>query len=185
MPPLPCCRFTPTVERHRMIRQELSNLFQGGIILENNQGTASRPCGEGQGTLMNCAPLAVPFVPFQQTGGKTYSRADALANGTLFPELNLPFRAKAQASTPAENASSELQALEFVVTELGLYLDTHQSDGEAFSLYKQYAALAEEGRNRYIEMYGPLVQTDTVKADSYTWFNGPWPWEYCGNGGER
>ena len=32
----------------------------------------------------SCAPLAVPYVPFQQQGSQKYSQADALANGTLF-----------------------------------------------------------------------------------------------------
>ncbi len=152
--------------------------------MENNQGTM-RPCDDMCGVLPACAPLAVPYVPFQQTGSAKYSQTEALANGTLFPGLNLPFHAKVEASTPAENAASELQALEFVITELGLYLDTHQSDAEAFSLYQQYAKLAQEGKARYNAMYGPLVQTDTVKDGSYTWLNSPWPWEYCRNGGKN
>lgn len=152
--------------------------------MENSQG-AARPCGNGNGSLPNCAPLAVPYVPFQPTGSPTYSQTEALANGTLFPGLNLPFHVKTEAATPAESAASELQALEFVITELGLYLDTHQSDTEAFDLYKQYVALAQEGQARYNAMYGPLFQTDTAKGDAYTWLNNPWPWECGGNGGDR
>ena len=45
-----------------------------------------------------CAPLAVPYVPFQQTNPKRYSQQDALNNGTLFPGLNLPFRVKPDAA---------------------------------------------------------------------------------------
>ena len=104
---------------------------------------------------------------------------DALANGTLFPGLNLPFHVKVDAASPANSAAAEIQALEFVITELGLYLDTHQDDTEAFSLFQQYVRLAEEGRARYTAMYGPQFQTDAAKAGAYTtWLNDPWPWEY-------
>ncbi len=47
-------------------------------------------CGGACGTMPECAPLAVPYVPFQQTNPKRYSQQDALNNGTLFPGLNLP-----------------------------------------------------------------------------------------------
>ncbi len=35
-------------------------------------------------------PLAMAYVPFQQWG-EVYSEDEAFQNGTLFPELNLPF----------------------------------------------------------------------------------------------
>lgn len=153
--------------------------------MDNNQGNLPRVCGDGCGTLPPCAPLAVPFVPFQQEGSQTYSHNEALANGTLFPGLNLPFHVKVEAASVADSAAAELYALEFVITELGLYLDTHQNDSEAFALYQQYAQLAAEGRKRYLAMYGPLVQTDAAKDASYTWLNDPWPWEYCKDGGNN
>ena len=84
-------------------------------------------CGDACGTMPECAPLAVPYVPFQQTNPKRYSQQDALNNGTLFPGLNLPFRVKPDAAKVMGGALAELQALEFVLVELGLYLDTHQA----------------------------------------------------------
>lgn len=153
--------------------------------MDTDQGITSRPCGDMCGTLPPCAPLAVPYVPFQQEGSKKYAQNEALANGTLFPGLNLPFHVKVNASSLPNNAAAELQALEFVITELGLYLDTHQNDAEAFALYKQYVKLAQEGRARYVAMYGPLFQTDTVKDATYTWLNDPWPWEFCKDGGNK
>ena len=56
------------------------------------------PCGDACGTLPECAPLAVPYVPFQQNNPKRYEQMDALSNGTLYPGLNLPFRAKVDAA---------------------------------------------------------------------------------------
>ncbi len=54
--------------------------------------TVPMTCGDNSGVLPQCAPLAVPYVPFQQTGAKKYTQAEALDKGTLFAGLNLAFR---------------------------------------------------------------------------------------------
>ena len=64
---------------------------------ENNPQNNPGICDDSCGTLPECAPLAVPYVPFQPNNPKRYSQQEALANGTLFPGLNLPFRIKAEA----------------------------------------------------------------------------------------
>lgn len=138
-----------------------------------------RPCDDACGALPNCAPLAVPIVPVQQTNPKRYNQMDALANGTLFPGLNLPFHLNTAPSSLAESAVLELQALCFVLTELGLYLDTHKNDTEAFRLFKQYSKLLHEGKQRYEASFGPLTLHSTAQFDQFTWLNDPWPWEYC------
>lgn len=135
-------------------------------------------CEDTSGKLPPCAPLAVPYVPFQRENPKHYNQFDALANGTLFPGLNLPFHLKAEPSSLAESAILELQALHFVLTELGLYLDTHRDDAEAFRLFQQYSKLAQDGKRRYEASYGPLTQMSTALKDQYVWLNAPWPWEY-------
>ena len=86
-------------------------------------------CPDNYGTLPSCAGLAVPYVPFQQDRPNKYSQSEALSNGTLFPGLNLPFHLKVEGSTLPTNPLVELQALEFVVLELGIYLDTHPRYG--------------------------------------------------------
>ena len=91
-------------------------------------------CSDGCGILPECAPLAVPYVPFQQTGAKRYNQADALNNGTLYPGLNLPFHIKTDGRNVVSGHLAELQALEVVLLGLGLYLDTHQDDREAFEV---------------------------------------------------
>ena len=142
-------------------------------------------CGDACGVLPDCAPLAVPYVPFQQSNPKRYSQQDALNNGTLFPGLNLPFRVKSEAVQALGGALAELQALEFVLVELGLYLDTHQGDAEAFTLYQQYAAMEKEAREKYEAAHGPVTQAATANAQSWSaWLNDPWPWNYQ-EGGTR
>lgn len=141
-------------------------------------GTNPRPCGDACGTMPACAPLAVPYVPFQQQGSKKYNQADALANGTVFPGLNLPFHMKAEAADLPDSHSTQLQALLFVVTELGMYLDTHRDDAEAFQLFKQYTTMAREAKQRYEEMHGPLTQMGSGQDAAYRWLDDPWPWEF-------
>ena len=151
----------------------------------DNGNTTPGGCPDTCGILPDCAPLAVPYVPFQQTGSKRYSQQDALNNGTLFPGLNLPFHLKAEAKNAVNGPLAELQALEFVLVELGLYLDTHQGDEEAFALYRQYAALEREAREKYEAAYGPLLQSSTADSKSWgAWLSDPWPWNYQ-EGGAR
>lgn len=50
-------------------------------------------CEVGQGTLPGCAALAFPYIPMQNNNPTRYSRTEALQTGTLFPGLDLPFKA--------------------------------------------------------------------------------------------
>ena len=101
--------------------------------------------------------------------------------GTLFPGLDLPFHKEIRSRFPAENtALSELMALDFAIDELGLYLTTHPNDGEVLELYWSYIRLGRQGREKYEELYGPLMQTD-ITPGSFKWLNDPWPWDMGGN----
>ena len=135
-------------------------------------------CPEHYGTLPSCANLAVPYVPMQQRDSKRYEQTDALSNGTLFPCLNLPFHLKtAGSSLPASDPLTQLQALEFVVLELGLYLDTHPDDTEAFALFKQYAAMEKAARAAYESKSGPMFHRADTEG-KMRWLDDPWPWNY-------
>ena len=135
-------------------------------------------CGDNYGTLPECAPLAVSYVPFQQSNPKRYSQSDALNNGTLYPGLNLPFHIKATATSVPVTPLTELQALEFVNQELALYLDTHPNDAEAFELFRQYTAMEQEARAAYVANHGPVLRSETAESKTYTWLNDPWPWNF-------
>ena len=139
-------------------------------------------CASGQGALPACAPLAFPYIPMQSENPTRFSRAEALKTGTLFPGLDLPFKAAIQARTKLPNtALVELMALDFAVKELNLYLDTHPTDQEALELYRSYVKLAREGREAYLAQYGPLNSEDLTPEGGYTWLNDPWPWDLGGN----
>ena len=147
-----------------------------------NQSSAPS-CGADQGSLPGrCASLAFPFVPMQEPNPVRFSRMEALQTGTLFPGLDLPFKEAIQAKTKMSNtALVELMALDFAIDELGLYLVTHSNDQEVLQLYWSYLKMAKEGREKYLKMYGPLLQTDLTPEDGFSWLNDPWPWEKGGN----
>jgi spore coat protein JB len=138
-------------------------------------------CGMSSGALPGaCAPLAFPYVPMQGENPQRYTQQEALQNGTLFPGLNLPFRAAVNPQlTMEKTALAELMALDFAIDELGLYLVTHPEDQEVLELYWSYIKLAQQGRKTYEERYGPLLQT-TITENGYSWINNPWPWDLGG-----
>ena len=138
-----------------------------------------RKCKAGEGPLPCCAPLAAAYVPEQQPGETRYRSGDALARGTLFPGLDLPWKniANDTAGPLADTPLGELMALNFVVQELGLYLDTHHEDREALSLYTEYVRMLRQGTEAFVERYGPIDQTQVTMKTGYSWINDPWPWE--------
>lgn len=148
---------------------------------ENGSSCPVQDCPDPCGTLPSCAGLAVPYVPFQQNNPKKYNQSDALSNGTLFPGLNLPFHLKVEGSSLPSGALTELQALEFVVLELGLYLNTHPDDTEAFGLFKQYAAMERSAKAAFEAKHGPLMKESAATGDCYRWLQDPWPWNYQQN----
>ena len=150
----------------------------GGIPLQaENQPHA---CGTTEGKLPGkCAAMVFPYIAMQENNPDTYSKEEGLSTGTLFPGLNLPFfRAVKSQMNCAEPALCELMALDFAVAELGLYLDTHKDDKDAFALYTYYANLYKEGKEKYEKQYGPLNQISTARLGSYSWLSDPWPWDY-------
>lgn len=151
--------------------------------MENVELPTKKVCDIGEGSLPGkCAPMVFPYVPMQNENPVRYNRMEALQTGTLFPGLDLPFKAAIQAKTKMPNtALVELMALDFAVDELGLYLVTHADDQEALRLYWSYVKLSKEGREKYEKMFGPLMQTDLTPEDGYAWIKDPWPWDLGGN----
>ena len=135
-------------------------------------------CDFKKGSLPSCAPLAVSVVPKQCQASPKYEPEKALARGTLFPGLDLPLGNIANGTVP-DCPVSELMAIDFAAHDLGLYLDTHPEDTEAFDAYRDLLKLCKEARDKYVRKYGPIKQKDLIHADGYTWLNNPWPWDGC------
>ena len=140
---------------------------------------AAEACDYKMGTQPWCAPLSVGYVPFQQENPPKYSAGDALTRGTLFPGLDLPYLNIVNKDHPyAGTPLGELMALDFVIKELNLYLDTHPNDADALAMLHSMNKLMAEGSAKYAEMYGPISISDLVSGEEYTWLNNPWPWDY-------
>ena len=134
----------------------------------------------GQGLLPAKAPLANPYVPFQQPGSTKYDPRKALIRGTLYPGLDLPFLGMVNEKLKPDTILSRLQTLSFGVQELALYLDTHREDEEALELYRAYQRACKDLAAEYEAQRGPLNH-QTLSQGPYRWLDDPWPWEYCAN----
>lgn len=128
------------------------------------------------GSLPERAPLASAYVPMQESVEPNYAPQRAIARGTLFPGLDLPFMGMVNGDLP-QTPLGELMAIDFAVDELELYLDTHSGDKEAFELYQSMLALSKKAHEEYVERFGPITQSDMLGMEKYCWLRDPWPWE--------
>lgn len=72
----------------------------------------------------------------------------------------------------------QLQAIDFVLVELTLYLDTHPNDKDAIEQFNQYAYLSHQVRQQVEQYYGPLLQFGkSFSGYPWDWNQGPWPWQ--------
>ncbi|EST56230.1 protein CotJB [Brevibacillus panacihumi W25] len=72
----------------------------------------------------------------------------------------------------------QLQAIDFVLVELNLYLDTHPTDRNAIEQFNQQTeqrwAIAQE----FESLYGPLLNFGhSYSGYPWQWNNVPWPWQ--------
>ena len=103
----------------------------------------------GRGVLPAQAPLANPYVPFQQTEPPMYNPRTALVRGTLFTGLDLPFMGMVNKTERKVTPLSQLQTISFAITELALYLDTHREDSEALELYRSFQQMYAQELKEY------------------------------------
>lgn len=135
----------------------------------------------GMGRLPSMAPLANPYVPFQQESPPQYEARKALIRGTLYPGLDLPFLGMVNRKEKNVTPMTELQTLNFAVQELALYLDTHRDDREALEQYRAYQRLYNHCLEEYMKKRGPMNHSRMSDKESYDWLDDPWPWEFAAN----
>lgn len=72
----------------------------------------------------------------------------------------------------------ELQAVDFVLVELTLYLDTHPGDAEAIHQFNQFAKERKHLKKAFESHFGPLLQFgNSYSGYPWNWKDTPWPWQ--------
>lgn len=72
----------------------------------------------------------------------------------------------------------ELQAIDFVLVELTLYLDTHPHDLQAIEQFNQCAQKRRQLAKQYEAQFGPLLQFGhSYSRYPWDWDDTPWPWQ--------
>ncbi|WP_348622025.1 spore coat protein CotJB [Paenibacillus polymyxa] len=97
-----------------------------------------------------------------------------------------------QAGTPAQGCTPQtkpvdaqfyallekLQAVDFVLVELNLYLDTHPDDLQAIEQFNKLTQERTAIANEYQMLYGPLQNFGRAYSKyPWEWSQSPWPWQ--------
>ena len=75
----------------------------------------------------------------------------------------------------------KLQAVDFAIYELVLYLDAYPECEEALSMYNHLVAERCELASEYERECGPIGILGNKSNTSWDWVKGPSPWEYGAN----
>lgn len=75
----------------------------------------------------------------------------------------------------------EIAALDFIIIELNLYLNTHPRDCEALSKFNETMAEVRDLKAAYDRNFGMLTSQDSYSSCPWEWLAEPWPWEYEAN----
>ncbi|GIP39272.1 spore coat protein CotJB [Paenibacillus sp. J31TS4] len=72
----------------------------------------------------------------------------------------------------------ELQAVDFVLVELNLYLDTHPWDTMALQQFNEMAQKRQFLAAQFEQCYGPLLNFGhSASPHGWRWAMPPWPWQ--------
>jgi len=72
----------------------------------------------------------------------------------------------------------DLQAVDFVLVELTLYLDTHPDDLGAVQQYNQFAHKRSHMVQQFELEFGPLMAFGhSYSKHPWQWVETPWPWQ--------
>lgn len=72
----------------------------------------------------------------------------------------------------------EIQAIDFVIVELNLYLDTHPQDLEAIKQFNEMTLKSMELKQHFEQQFGPLMNFGrSFSGYPWSWNETPWPWQ--------
>ena len=70
-----------------------------------------------------------------------------------------------------------LQMIDFALTEVNLFLDSHPNCPEALSYFRKYRDMREVAVADYEANVGPLTANGSKAEETWEWVCTPWPWE--------
>lgn len=76
-----------------------------------------------------------------------------------------------------EQLLKEIMAVDFTITDLHLYLNTHPCECQAVNLYNSYVQKSRSLRETFEKSFGPLNSLTSFSACPFQWINPPWPWQ--------
>jgi spore coat protein JB len=72
----------------------------------------------------------------------------------------------------------DIQAVDFVLLELNLYLNTHPNDLPAIQQFNRFAQQRRSLVQPFETEFGPLLHAGhSYSKQPWEWINAPWPWQ--------
>ena len=75
-----------------------------------------------------------------------------------------------------EQLLKQLTIMDFMATDLHLYLNTHPGDADALRMFNDVVAQSTQARNDYEKHFGPLISYRSPDPNGWRWSDCPWPW---------
>lgn len=76
-----------------------------------------------------------------------------------------------------EQLLKDIGIVDFVVVDLGLYLDTHPMDRNAIEYFNHYSRIKRQMEKEFSTKYYPLRQDLAESNKEWRWGAAPLPWE--------
>lgn len=76
---------------------------------------------------------------------------------------------------------NKIQAADFALDDINLFLDTHPTDKNALDTFAKYQKVYESLMKEFTEKYGALMADRVDTSKGWTWIDNPWPWEMEAN----
>ncbi|MRH42371.1 spore coat protein CotJB [Aquibacillus halophilus] len=72
----------------------------------------------------------------------------------------------------------QIQAIDFVLVELNLYLDTHPQDYDAILQFNNFTYESKQLKKLFEKQFGPLMHFGRSYSNyPWNWDDQPWPWQ--------
>jgi len=99
-------------------------------------------------------------------------------NTNANPNMDMEMNKHMSMMSEREMSLWKVQAYEFALLEVGLFLDTHPTDQTALSYFKQYRDMKHQAESDFTRKFGPITMGHMDNdLSTWKWIDNPWPWE--------